>query len=614
MAEGKVSHHLPSKVLKHSLPQVEAQVTLVDSEAKAARVMAEAKAGVCFPIKEEISLPHPLRLKAHLEWWQVNSTREVLNLIQDGVAAPWAPGCGPNLPRHCAVRSLHQEQLVLDLLQEYLAIGAVVELVCPQSLSVPQFLDQWGVRHLVPWFVISKAEGTSQKHRLITDCRKVNRFLQAPHFKMDHWGQIFPFVRRGMWACKVDLKHAYFHLPLAKNLQEYLVLQVKDRFFQFQAAPFGLSHLPFLWTQVMKSLVKAWRQKGINSFVYLDDVLVLAKSPNKLAKDMVYVLDTLAQSGLQINYKKSVLQPTQKVQHLGFLLDLEKGLLQVPVEKLSFMRKELKQLDSKKFLTPRKMASILGALRSFLTAFPPLRSFTDLMLAFVRQHQQFHWDKSLPIPPPLQGEVQKLLDLMSVWKGRSLDGRVPVRQLHSDSSDTMWAGVDLHTQSRVQEYWRGEGVLHITVKELKAAVDTVRSLAQPGEVVQLGVDNSVAYYYLLKGGGGRLPHLNQLMREFWDWCLQKNILVKVHLLKSADDLADKYTRLGMDKGDYTLEDNLFLHLKSRAFSNLGGDHAPPPPCGTCSPVQGMQKAAFFVPVFPTGKPRKWTLCRAPWRT
>ena len=147
------------------------------------------------------------------------------------------------------------------------------------------------------------------------------------------------------------------------------------------------------------------------------------------------------------------------------------------------------------------MASILAALRSFLTAFPPLRSFTDLMLAFVRQHQQFHWDKSLPIPPPLQGEVQKLLDLMSVWKGRSLDGRVPVRQLHSDSSDTMWAGVDLHTQSRVQEYWRGEGVLHITVKELKAAVDTVRSLAQPGEVVQLGVDNSVAYYYLLKGGG-----------------------------------------------------------------------------------------------------------------
>ena len=95
----------------------------------------------------------------------------------------------------------------------------------------------------------------------------------------------------------------------------------------------------------MKTLVKACRKKGINSVVYLYDVLVLEKSPKKLAKDMAYVLDTLDQSGLQINYKKSVLQPTQKVQHLGFLLDLEEGLLKVPVEKLSFMRKELKQLD-----------------------------------------------------------------------------------------------------------------------------------------------------------------------------------------------------------------------------------------------------------------------------
>ena len=143
-----------------------------------------------------------------------------------------------------------------------------------------------------------------------------------------------------MWACKVDLKHAYFDLPLAKNLQECLVLQVKNRFFQFQAAPFGLSQLPFLWTQVMKTLVKVWRRKGISSFLYLEDILVLSKSPKKLEKDMAYVLETLGQSGLQINYKKSVLQPTQKVQHLGFLLDLEEGLLKVPDEKLSFTRKE----------------------------------------------------------------------------------------------------------------------------------------------------------------------------------------------------------------------------------------------------------------------------------
>ena len=53
------------------------------------------------------------------------------------------------------------------------------------------------------------------------------------HFKMDHLGQIFPFLRKNMWACKIDLKHAYFHLPLGDNLKPYLVLQVGEKCYQF---------------------------------------------------------------------------------------------------------------------------------------------------------------------------------------------------------------------------------------------------------------------------------------------------------------------------------------------------------------------------------------------
>jgi hypothetical protein len=112
------------------------------------------------------------------------------------------------------------------------------------------------------------------------------------------------------------------------------------------------------------------------------------------------------------------------------------------------------------------------------------------------------------------------------------------------------------------------------------------------------------------------------MREFWVWCLQKNILVKVHLLKSADDLADKYTRLGMDKGDYTLEDNLFLHLKSGAFRTLGGDNAPPPLVGHVRQSRECKKQPFLFPFSPLASPesgrsvvppggRKVLLCQPP---
>ena len=435
-------------------------------------------------------------------------------------------------------------------------VGAVRELLCPPSVPTQLFLAQENIRHLVPWFVISKTEGTSVKHRLITDCRELNKHFQCPPFRMEHLGQIFPFLRPGMWAAKIDLKHAYFHLPVSKGLQKYLVLKVGDRYFQVLGAPFGLNVLPYLWTQTMKPLSRLWGQKGILAFVYLDDILILGKSAKRLKSQVAVVLQTLIEAGLVINFKKSFLEPSQNIQHLGFTLNLQEGLLQIPKSKLTSLQKELRQFSGRLQASPRKMASVLGVLRSFLLAFPALRCFNDMMLAFVRQHRTVGWDQPISLPQDLKLGIAKVLDVMAQWKGRSFQGQVPVRRLNIDSSDLMWAGVDLDHPNRVQEHWRESGILHITVKELSAAVQTVMSLAKPKEVIELGVDNSVAYYYLLKGGG-RLPHLNKLMRQFWTWCLEKEVEVRVHLLKSEECLADRYTRLGPEMGDCTLHKGLF---------------------------------------------------------
>ena len=78
--------------------------------------------------------------------------------------------------------------------------------------------------------------------------------------------------------------------------------------------------------------------------------------------------------------------------------------------------------------------------------------------------------------------------------------------------------LDLKTGKFVQEFWRERSSLHINVKELEAAVATVRSLAKPREKVLLSVDNSVAFSYLTKGGGKK-KHLNAILRPFVKWCL-----------------------------------------------------------------------------------------------
>ena len=123
-----------------------------------------------------------------------------------------------------------------------------------------------------------------------------------------------------------------------------------------------------------------------------------------------------------------------------------------------------------------------------------------------------------------------------------------MRELHSDSSQEAWAGVDVTSGQIVQEYWREKRHLHINVKELEAAINTVKSLAKPGEHVTLKVDNSVTFWYLTKGGG-RIPSLNQLVRPFLKWCMEKKVTLDVQLVKSSQYLADGPNRWGQNRGD-----------------------------------------------------------------
>jgi transcriptional regulator of met regulon len=274
------------------------------------------------------------------------------------------------------------------------------------------------------------------------------------------------------------------------------------------------------------------------------------------------MLQDLEAAGMVVNVKKSHLEPTQQVDHLGFSIDLKQGVLQVPNEKMKSIRKELGKLLTHSSMSCRKMAAILGATRSFLMAMPFLRAFTDELVQFVTHEKKIGWDRKIEIPQELKNQVREMGAFMQMWKGRQFQGKTPVRELHSDSSQEAWAGVDVTEGRTIQEFWRDRRGLHINVKELEAAINTVKSLAKRGECVTLKVDNAVAFSYLAKGGG-RIPSLNQQVRPFLRWCMEHNVHLNLQQVKSSEDLADGPSRMPKDRGDYTLNRGLFLHLMHR---------------------------------------------------
>jgi hypothetical protein len=429
------------------------------------------------------------RLQHSLQWWQKNASPQVVTLIREGITPQW------HLPPLLSVQGRQGSNLdqAQKILADYEKSGAVKR------------VGAEGTRHLLPWFLISKVEPTGDtKWRFISDCREINQHFQVQKFRLDHLQQIYPQLKKGEWAAKIDLKDAYFHLPVNEALRPFLRHKVGDQVWEYQAGPFGLNVMPQLFQGVVKTFEKKWRKVGVQVYIYLDDILIVAPTEKTLKKHLDLVVQDLLDSGFKINSKKSTLEPSQVVNHLGFVLNFQEGKVQLVPQKMKGIRKELGKFITKTEMSKRQISAILGQIRANLLALPFLRAFTGDLVEFLAKKAQDSWDSKHLISPEIKGELKKVRELLEFWSGRPFPQKA-TRILHSDSSDLGWGGLDPISGEKIQEYWRDKKDLHINVKEMEAAINTVRSLSKRNETVELNVDNQVIYYYLSKGGGRKTP-------------------------------------------------------------------------------------------------------------
>ena len=119
---------------------------------------------------------------------------------------------------------------------------------------------------------------------------------------------------------------------------------------------------------------------------------------------------------------------------------------------------------------------------------PFLRAFTDHMVQFINHLQPHGWDTKGKLPHVLKEQIKEVKFLLDNYNGKPFS-EPPSKHLHSDSSNYAWAVVDPHNHLIVQDYWSDQKGLHINVKELQAAIFTVRALSKAKETVDLLVDN-----------------------------------------------------------------------------------------------------------------------------
>ena len=318
-------------------------------------------------------------------------------------------------------------------------------------------------------FLVEKASG-GWRPVISLSLSHLNEFVQLTRFKIETVASVLLSVREGDFLASLDLKDAYFQIPIHPSSRKLLRFTPEGTVYQFRALCFGLSTAPQVFTRVFAA-VSAWAHShGIRLLRYLDDWLVLSSSEREAKQSVQSLLSLCCTLAIVMNKKKSDLVPSQTAKYLGMTIDTEAGKVfpsLARVEKFLTVAESFCTMDA----PPAQLWQvILGHLASLERLVPHGR----LRMRTLQWHQKAHWSpESDPpsLPVPLPREVRRDL---SWWMVRDhlLTGvrfRTPAPDLHlySDASCSGW-GAHFLDQHMSGVWSDQEKLFHINLLEMKA--------------------------------------------------------------------------------------------------------------------------------------------------
>ena len=231
------------------------------------------------------------RLRINISYWEsIGTSQFILNVIRDGYKIPfyYTPSSVHLLNNKSA---LHNAEFVASAITELLKVGSVVECQSPPVVVNP----------------LSVSVQSNGKKRLILDLRHVNFFVKKSKIKFEDAKSFLEclLARPSAWACSFDIKSGYHHIEIFESDQQFLGFSWDfsgvTKYFKFTVLPFGLSVGPYIFSKVMRPLVKHWRSKALTIVVYLDDGISAARSFSRCEEQSLLVRSDLVKSGFVPN-------------------------------------------------------------------------------------------------------------------------------------------------------------------------------------------------------------------------------------------------------------------------------------------------------------------------
>ena len=468
-------------------------------------------------------------------WQEITSDRQILQCIEgvkieftalvDQLETPTPYTMGPE--------EIHKIQ---DQIEQMLAKG-VIETTQP---SAGQFVSNI--------FSRPKKDGSV---RIILNLKKLNKQVQYHHFKMETLNHTIQLMTPGCFMASIDLKDAYYSIPVAQEHRKYLRFYWQGTLYQFTCLPNGLAEAPRKFTKVLRVPFTHLRSKGHESSAYIDDSALFAQSFDSCMENIHDTMELMDSLGFTIHPEKSVIKPTHILTYLGFILNSLDMTVTMTDDKKEKIKRICREVLRKCNVSIRLLAELIGTLVAAdpgVDMGPVFYKRTEIFKNECLQQNKGNFDAKVSISTEAREDIVWWIDNIDTLN-RQLSKQLPSVFITSDSSDFAWGGTR-DGQSAGGPWSANEQTWHINVKELLAAFLTLKTFCdlEHNVHIRLSIDNTTSVVYINKQGGKK-KCLNEVARHIWLWAKSRNVwLSAVHLPGSKNTEADKASRK-----DYALE-------------------------------------------------------------
>lgn len=196
--------------------------------------------------------------------------------------------------------------------------------------------------------------------------QNLNDYIKHLPISLEGINLVKGLIQRKDYMVSIDLKDAYYHIPLHPDVQKYFVFDFNYERYCFQCLPFSLTTSLWTFKTVLQPIIELIRSIGIRIVVHCNDMLIMSRTMSEAERHGDIVINLLETHGFIINENKSQLTPTRSIEYLRLIINSTTMMFSAPDYKINELHDECINIYKQRYIPIRILTSLISKLHNIV--------------------------------------------------------------------------------------------------------------------------------------------------------------------------------------------------------------------------------------------------------